>query len=351
MRKAGVVAGVVLASLMMAGGSQAKMITVGPTFPMPVENTDFIRCGPCTLTNLGPTIGGADVSPVDGVILHWHLYRALESADYRLRVLSPQGYRYVGAGSSEPEMYLDSRSVEEFSTHLPIKAGQLIGLEIPDREGGLFFGEADGSDPLFFAPTVADGEEAFPDLRWSEGQLANVVFPFNAEILPVPTIAAVSTGQGPAVGGGAVTITGENFAELTSVSFGSAEATYVVESETRLTATVPAGTPGSSVPISIVTAAGKGEAAAPYSYEASPQDGGPDTSVGPSPPTCLVPRLKGKPLAAVRQTLKRDECRLGRLRKNHKVTARTGRVKGQIPPPGTALPAGGKVTVTLGPRG
>jgi IPT/TIG domain len=54
---------------------------------------------------------------------------------------------------------------------------------------------------------------------------------------------------------------GANFAEVASVSFGSTETTYTIDSESELTATVPAGMGGSSVPVSVVTAAGRAEAA------------------------------------------------------------------------------------------
>jgi pimeloyl-ACP methyl ester carboxylesterase len=58
---------------------------------------------------------------------------------------------------------------------------------------------------------------------------------------------------------------------------------------------------------------------------------------------CLVPRLKGNPLQAAKKAVRAADCRLG------KVTGRkSGKVKGQRPKPGSVLPAGSKVTVSLG---
>jgi beta-lactam-binding protein with PASTA domain len=96
----------------------------------------------------------------------------------------------------------------------------------------------------------------------------------------------------------------------------------------------PASTPA-TVPVRVVTAAGTAKAPANFSYE------------GPSP-SCVVPRLRGKSLSAVRKALRRHDCSLGRVRRRHHATAKSGRVKRQSPRAGTVLSPGGEVRVTLG---
>lgn len=62
----------------------------------------------------------------------------------------------------------------------------------------------------------------------------------------------VSPSKGPAAGGTAVKLTGENFTGTPKILFGTAEAKDVkVVSQTEMTATTPAGTKGKSVDITL----------------------------------------------------------------------------------------------------
>ena len=57
-----------------------------------------------------------------------------------------------------------------------------------------------------------------------------------------PTVSGVSPAAGPQGGGATVVITGTRFANTTSVMFGGAAATgFVINSDTQITATAPAG--------------------------------------------------------------------------------------------------------------
>jgi hypothetical protein len=110
------------------------MVTVRPTLPRPFSEGFEITCTSCVLTNPIASESGSDVSPVSGVILGSRLYRGIPpepsapDPGYRLRVLAPQGTGYAGAGTSGRGVALHLGALETFSTHLPIKAGQLIGL-------------------------------------------------------------------------------------------------------------------------------------------------------------------------------------------------------------------------------
>jgi hypothetical protein len=74
--------------------------------------------------------------------------------------------------------------------------------------------------------------------------------------LPDPTVTALSATSGPDSGGTAVTITGTGFTNATAVDFGTVAATnFTVVSDTEITATSPAGTPG-TVDVTVTTPAG-----------------------------------------------------------------------------------------------
>jgi hypothetical protein len=73
-------------------------------------------------------------------------------------------------------------------------------------------------------------------------------------VAPPPTVTSVSPTTGPAAGGTQVTITGTNFTGATSVKFGSATATYTVNSATQISATSPAG--ANMVDVTVTTAGG-----------------------------------------------------------------------------------------------
>jgi hypothetical protein len=348
-RVCAVLGGAAFAVLLCAGSCKAEVVTVGTALPMaPHENFGLVLdCDSCVLTS--PTVpnGAADVSPVDGVIIRWHLNEAVfeNGSSFRLRVLAQHGDEYLGAGRSDPETPASVSTVGTYPANLPIKAGQLIGLELENSESQILVGSSAGAEPVLLEPAIADGEAGTPPTWWGEAWWAKgAIFPFNAEILPTPRITKVGPTNGPPAGGNQVVIGGANFAEVTSVSFGSTEASYTVDSESEVTATVPAGVGGSSVPVSVVTAAGRAEAAAGYAYEAL----SPTVSGGSPPSGCLVPRLKKRRLEAVRRMLSRANCRLGHVRMRHRATARSGRVKRQSPPPETVLPSGGEVEVALG---
>lgn len=60
----------------------------------------------------------------------------------------------------------------------------------------------------------------------------------------LPTLTAVSPGQGPTPGGTAVTLTGTNLGDVTAVRFGTTAAAFTIVSATQITATAPTGSAG-----------------------------------------------------------------------------------------------------------
>ena len=84
-----------------------------------------------------------------------------------------------------------------------------------------------------------------------------------------PTVTSLDPSGGSAAGGNTVVITGTNFTDVTSVKFGTKNATsFVVNSSTRITAVAPSGTLGTTVDVTVTTHAGTSatSAASKYTY-------------------------------------------------------------------------------------
>jgi IPT/TIG domain-containing protein len=86
-----------------------------------------------------------------------------------------------------------------------------------------------------------------------------------------PQVSALFPKRGPAAGGGKVILTGSGFTGATEVNFGrNAAASFVVNSDTHITATCPAG--NGSVTITVLTPVGwsPAAAAAQFTYDPAP---------------------------------------------------------------------------------
>lgn len=84
----------------------------------------------------------------------------------------------------------------------------------------------------------------------------------------VPTLASVSPDRGPAGGGTVMTLRGTGFTGTTGVRVGSSPvASFVVESDSVVTATVPQGTPGAYEAISVTTPAGTSAERRYFTYD------------------------------------------------------------------------------------
>jgi len=322
-------------SAVAASSSSASTVTVGPTLPMPVADNFLIGCGSCLVFNPSAPGATSDVSPVDGIVLRWRLYYGSilyppqnAHPEYRLRVISPLAPSgYLGAGTSPVSIPIKPKTVETFPAHLPIKAGQLIALELVNQEAKSHFGGSTAVTSVVIEPSMADGEVGTPAPGWEDG----FVFPFNADVLPRPSIGDISPNRGSITGKTEVVITGSDFAEVESVTFGDQRATFTVDSESQLIAVVPPSPKPTSAPVTVVTAAGSAVASQKYVYKG-----------------CVVPRLKGKTLKRARRLLRRNECRLGRVRKRPDTSTKSSQVRRQSPHSGTVLPPGGRVEVALG---
>jgi IPT/TIG domain len=137
-----------------------------------------------------------------------------------------------------------------------VQAGDLVGLNdanastapnaciiMTGETGDLFGASTTGTD-------AADGA-TITTARVIEGYRLNI----SATLLEPPTISGITPQVGGTTRGTAVVITGTEFAEVKSVSFGSTAAnSYEINSEGQIIAVSPAG--AESVPISVTTVAG-----------------------------------------------------------------------------------------------
>ncbi|MET7551356.1 IPT/TIG domain-containing protein [Streptomyces sp. NPDC005078] len=96
----------------------------------------------------------------------------------------------------------------------------------------------------------------------------------------LPTLTAVSPGQGPTTGGTTVTLTGTNLLNATTVRFGATAAAFSVVSATQITATAPTGSAGFAQ-ITVITPGGTGGGVA-FQYVALPTLTGVSPNQGPT---------------------------------------------------------------------
>ena len=72
------------------------------------------------------------------------------------------------------------------------------------------------------------------------------------------------------------------------------------------------------------------------------------SSLSPPPPKCVVPKVKGKKLAAAKTAIKKAHCAVGKITKVASSPKNRGKVVSQSPKPGKHLPRGSKVALKVG---
>lgn len=304
---------------------QASTVTVGS--PLTASFTPREVPGPATVVNSALPESGVNVtSPITGTIVRWRLAAASGTA-FRLRVLGVQGGSfYTGGLSSSPESYSGS-GVQTFTTSLPIKAGETVGLDTASAADKIGGATVAGASFAYWAPPLPAGI-GIP----ASGSESNAELAFNADVQPPPGITLVSPPKGSITGGKEVAIIGNDFTGVTAVRFGLVPAlSFKVQSDSSILAVAPSQSKPGPVDVSVTTPAGI--------TGALPSDRFTYTA-------CVVPKLKHRDLKAAKEVLRKKECRPG------KVTRRPGsgksaRVVRQGQRPKTILPPGAKVSIKL----
>jgi hypothetical protein len=363
LRLAAATAIICLSALIVPGAASARTITLGSELVAEFNNTQtFAGSSHITVANAeltGP-INPAS-APVDGMIVRWRLAPQTPPLpnEYQLMILHPEGNgTYRATATSDPEV-ASTTVTEVFPTTLPIKAGDLIGLDIKstEPEPKIHVAPLPGATQFCWVPFLGLGSPGAPT-----DPAPDVEFPFNADLAPVPGITRVVPDSGPVAGGTAVTIVGRDFTGVSGVSFGPVPASsFVVDSEGEITAVAPPSADAGPVDITMSNAFGTSSdvpqdrftylappvvaptGTSPTSSPAASPAGSP---LAPTPPgrTCKVPRLNGKTLPASRRILSRSRCRLGAIRGQRRAGKEVTR---QSPRPGVTRPAGWAVNVTI----
>jgi IPT/TIG domain-containing protein len=219
-------------TLISIAPARAAMVTLGPP-ALRQTSAQFaceLSCFPGnTVASAGPA--SSAVAPADGVVTHWAV---IGSGTITMRVFEPAtGGGWRGAGTSSPAT---NDAGGENATELPIKTGDLIGVDVLRGTEVDFDSTAPGTAYLEFnEPPLAEGEVRNPPPETGELQL-------HAQIELNPVITSVSPASGSTVGGNTVTIKGKFLDSVVNVLFGSTPAVrFTVDpGGERITATAPA---------------------------------------------------------------------------------------------------------------
>ncbi len=313
-------------ALFAATGAQATTVTVGSVFPPGATPKPFETIQ--TFFNVAlPEKGANLVSPVNGAIVRWRVQEA-KGGPFRLRVLRPNGSGgYTAVGTSSPAAPAGA-GLQTFSANLPIRAGDLIGIDPTSATDEIGVSDVAGANFGFIFPPPLDGATVAPS-----GSKAGQEIALSAEVQPAPAITAVSPNSGSIAGGTTVKISGTDFSGASEVNFGTKTATsFTVLSETEITAVAPRTNKAGSVDVTVTTLAGTSAAVRNdrFTYKA-----------------CVVPNLKKNKLKAAKKRLRSAGCKLGKVKRRHGVSTKTGKVVKQNPTPKKVRVPGTKVNVTL----
>jgi hypothetical protein len=327
----------ILASVTLCSSASAQRIVVGS--PLDANFGGGQECTSPTGTWANSTLGepGAHVSsPVDGTVIRWSMagdYTA--NKPFELRILRPAaGAAYTGVGTSDPETPLGGLfSFNSFPTDLPIKAGDLIGINV--NSGCVGVAGVTGSNYLNWFPALPDGSTSVAPYPGNDVEIG-----VSAIVQPPPTVTSLGSASSPLGGGSVVTIHGTDFEGATGVSFGGVPSpNFSVDYESQITAVVPPGARLGSVPVSVTTIAGTATAPQQLSYQA-----------------CVVPSLIGRAPAVARATAGAANCAVGKVIRKAVATHKGAGKKRKKPKPkviaqsrpaGTVLPVGAKIDLTV----
>jgi hypothetical protein len=243
-------------ALLAPVGAHATTVTLGPR-EFPTTSNGSHSCnvfGPCssgyTVAQLSAP-GLVDVAPASGLITSW---RIKGSGSPNLHVLKPTAEEGEWAGAGVTGVATD-QSGGPNSARLPIQAGDLIGVDLPESGALVRYLETPGPETIQFTPIVEEGVGQFEEFNSGDNELLLV----SADVVLTPVLGSLSPAAGSTAGGNAVTITGQYLDGATSVTFGSSPASsFSVDSSSRITAIAPATAP-STVDVRVTGPGGSSE--------------------------------------------------------------------------------------------
>jgi hypothetical protein len=318
----------IVVGLLGATSATASTITVGSVLPSGSTPTEFGQVQ--TFFNAAlPEKGVNLTSPVDGAIVRWRVLGA-EGGPFFLRVLHATGTGAYSASGTSNAATPSSAELQTFPANLPVKAGDLIGVDPSHATDKIGVAEVAGASFGKIFPPPFDGATV-P----ASGILEGKEIELSAEVQPTPAIDSLAPEYGPVAGGTAVKITGTDFNAASAVEFGETPAAgFTVDSDTQITATAPKSAKVGAVDVTVTTIAGTSPVgkADRFYFEG-----------------CRVPKLKGKKLRAAKKALYRADCKLGKVQRRTVSNSKARhKVIKQSPKPGKVLASGSKVRIVLG---
>src|SRR5947209_7147501 len=121
--------GIALALSIGSAGAATQTVTLGSTSGTPTAGICVAGFN-CTYVPLHPNSSNPDLQvPFDGTVTSFSVNTGSATGTVELRVLRPAaGSQYTGAGTSVPET-LAVTGVNTFNVSLPVKAGEVLGLD------------------------------------------------------------------------------------------------------------------------------------------------------------------------------------------------------------------------------
>jgi len=168
----GCAAVIAAAGMFASTGAQAATVTVGSPLTATFDGTFG---GPVTDVNIAlPEHGATAVSPADGTIVSWRVIVG-STGGLAIRVIEPAaGGAYRGAGTSAAAA--SGTGTQSFSANLPIKAGDLIGLDIGSATVK-WASLVPGATVKQWQPPLADGASLVPSDTFDNSELG-----YNADV-------------------------------------------------------------------------------------------------------------------------------------------------------------------------
>jgi len=314
------------ASMLLAMGSTASaQITVGQLAPAGAPfNCNYGT--PYDELQTSVAAGNSYVAPGAGILTSWSTQVGTEPGqELGMKVYRPVGPgTYLVVGQDGPRAL--APGLNTFAVNIPVQPGDVLGIFLPPNvHSECTFETGLPGDVLSWREGNSPVGTSFPIEESAPVGRLNIT----ASLLPPPAITSITPAEG-SIKGASVVIAGANFASVTGVSFGSVPTTFTVNSEGQITAVAPPSKTLGAVPVTVTTAAGSATGAQAFVYKG-----------------CKVPQLKGKKLKAAKKKIRKGDCGLGKVKKLHGATAKTGKVSKQNPKPGKILAPGAKVKVTL----
>ncbi|HEX4731055.1 MAG TPA: IPT/TIG domain-containing protein [Solirubrobacterales bacterium] len=314
-------------ALIAAVAAQATTVTVGSVLPPAFTSTPFEGVRTQFNTTL-PETGANLASPVNGAIVRWKVQGAI-GGPFTLRVLHPNGSgAFTASGTSQPAKPVGA-GIETFATQLPIRAGDLIGIDSTNPTDEIGVAALAGAGYGIFSAPPFEGATNAPS-QTKAGQEIEL----SAEVQPAPAITAVSPNEGSVIGGEKVTITGTNLNGASAVMFGEVPAaSFTVVNEEKITAVAPKVNVVGTLDITATTLAGESPVgrADRFDYRG-----------------CTVPTLVGKKLALAKAAIRAGGCKVGKVTKILVAKQKKkGKVVKQNPKPGRVLVTDAKVAIKI----